>query len=166
MRAARKTTITAAPYGQDGSLLHYEGDGRKFLHRADPVTGEVLSDEQIFETVPTWPPTFDHYTGQRNTTRKQIRDWVPVYTEIDWRPNDPFHATFAIDSMRSGRSAKYLILTSVESPGDNRTFPMFISDLIDVLVRSGAERRAILSGRWMVSKRGANYGLRLAKEDE
>lgn len=78
-----------------------------------------------------------------------------------WRPNTPFEATLVIDSMRSGRSAKYVILVDK----DNHRYPMFITDLLDVLnsgdgITSGATGHKV----WIVRKRGQNYGIALAPE--
>jgi hypothetical protein len=159
-----KTKVLTAPWHPvTGSLLHYPTDCREFTHYEDPETGEMLTEEQIWEPMPPRPEGYD---GWWNPTRKLIRDYKRVFTEADWRPNEPFHASLQIKHMMSGRSAKYLILGPVNSPLDVRTYPMFVSDLIDVAQRFGVRKGGIMSGRWMVSGRGANYGLRAAKEDE
>jgi len=158
----KKTSVATAPYSPDGSLLHHVSDYGGLDHYEDPETGEHLTYEDI------WPPLAVPIIGAHFTqiSGPQARKYKVVKRQPEWRPNEPFHATFAIDSVRSGRSAKYVILTSVESPEDSRTWPMFVVDLIDVMIRTGIERRAIMSGRWMVAKRGQNYGLRLTKEGE
>lgn len=81
----------------------------------------------------------------------------PFGEAMDWRSNDPFHATLQLDEVRSGRSAKYVILTP---PGDtdNRQFPMFIADLL-VMLKENTVKHGIVSGRWCARKRGQNYGL-------
>ncbi|MER7281183.1 hypothetical protein ABT369_42790 [Dactylosporangium sp. NPDC000244] len=72
------------------------------------------------------------------------------------RPNDPFRATLTVDSMRTGRSAKYLIWRDEHG----HHYPMFISDLTAMLplvtVRLGE-----VSGTWIVRKKGQNYGIAL-----
>jgi hypothetical protein len=82
---------------------------------------------------------------------------------VVWLPNDPFHATFSIKRMQSGYSAKYVLLESPNS-NDEREFPMFVTDLIDAVASLPAIYGGILTGRWMVRKRGQNYGVALAPE--
>lgn len=79
------------------------------------------------------------------------------WREIEWRPNEPFHATLRVDDMRSGRSAKYLILRHPNS-NDEREYPMFVTDLISMLAQTTVTW-GVVSGRWRVRKRGQNYGL-------
>lgn len=80
----------------------------------------------------------------------------------NWRDNDPFEATIRLDSMRSGRSAKYVIWTNVDT---GATYPMFVVDLIELTTRAGIVNGvATVKGPWMVRKRGQNYGLILAPE--
>ena len=92
--------------------------------------------------------------------------WVSLTVtspDYEWRPNTPFEECLTLEGMRSGMSAKYVIWRTM----DGRTFPMFIADLIDLVRRA---ENGILGGqvtaRWMVSKRGKNYGIRLAKDGE
>lgn len=79
-----------------------------------------------------------------------------------WVPNDPFAATLRLDSMASGRSAKYVIWKAA-SEMDCRCWPMFIADLLE-LVQFAAIDRGVISATWQVRKRGQNYGLALAPE--
>jgi len=156
----KKTSVPKAPYAPDGSLLHFPRDYHPFSHYEDTATGERLERSQIWE--PLDPPIIGSMFMR---TERQIRDsWKQVYLEPEWRDNVPFRADFQIYSIASGGSARYLILKSANAPLDLRTWPIFVTDLVDVLRRAGAERGAVLSGRWMVAKRGQNYGLRLANE--
>lgn len=87
---------------------------------------------------------------------KQGDGWHSAH---EWRPNTPFDADLTIESMRSGRSAKYLILTD----SDGREFPMFVTDLIDALrTAEGVRDGRFGSRRWMVAKRGTNFGVKVA----
>lgn len=81
----------------------------------------------------------------------------------EWRRNDPFSATLWLAETRRGRSAAYFIWRS----GDGREYPMFISDMLQ-LVQSGVTIKpgGAVSTRWMVTKRGANYGIRHAGNEE
>lgn len=80
----------------------------------------------------------------------------------DWRENKTFHAVMTLqDGVTSGRSAKYVNWRDDQGHG----FPMFVSDLVDLVVNGYVEKGKV-DYWWMVAKRGQNYGLRLAKEDE
>lgn len=86
----------------------------------------------------------------------------PRIVKPDWRPNVPFAATLHLAETRRGRSAAYFIWRD----DDGREFPMFISDML-LLVQSGvAIAGGAVSTRWMVTKRGANYGIRHAAAQE
>lgn len=89
--------------------------------------------------------------------------WVGYSHDI-WHPNDPFHATLQVVSMRSGYSAKYLILQSPNNDSDRRTYPMFVADLVDVVAATPLIRNGIIQARWIVRKRGQNYGIAIAPE--
>lgn len=155
-----KTKVLTAPYDKDGSLLHHPADGEGFSHYEDEQ-GNRLTYEDIYETIPA---SIDEHG--RYSTRQRRDDWHRVYNQVGWRPNEPFHATLEIKHMLRGRSAKYPILGPANAPDDKRTFPMFVADLVDAACTGTIQAGGIISGRWMVSKRGANYGLRLAKEEE
>lgn len=73
---------------------------------------------------------------------------------------EPFDAVLEVVQMNTGRSAKYVTLRNVET---NITYPMFVSDLLDV-VRYGEVSKGRMTGRWTVSKRGQNYGIKIVKE--
>src|ERR1044072_488931 len=76
------------------------------------------------------------------------------YYPDQWLPNEPFSATLTITGFSRGRSsAKFYF----ESAGNLR-FPMFMTDMVD-LVRTAKIDKGVVSGRWIVRKRGANYGI-------
>lgn len=86
----------------------------------------------------------------------------PRIIRPDWRPNTPFAATLRLIETRRGRSAAYFIWHDEAG----HEFPMFISDML-LLVQSGvAIASGAVSTRWMVTKRGANYGIRHAGPEE
>lgn len=72
----------------------------------------------------------------------------------EWRPNEPMELQLAIDEVRSGRSAKYLMWTDA----DGRAYPMFVSDLID-LMREADIVHGTVHALFQVRKRGQNFGL-------
>jgi hypothetical protein len=94
------------------------------------------------------------------TKNGSLLHWVPRDHNV-WYPNDPFHAALKVQGMKSGYSAKYLILSSPNSE-DTREFPMFVTDLADAVANIPEIRNGIMVARWIVRKRGANYGVALA----
>lgn len=83
----------------------------------------------------------------------------PSWNVASWETlHVPFWAVCEIDGMFSGRSAKYLILKDV---GTGRTWPMFISDLVNSIQNNVVEvKDAKLKAYWFGSKKGANYGMK------
>lgn len=158
-----RTKVTQAPYDKDGNLLHYPGDGMGFSH-FESDAGERLEASDIWEEVPA---SMDDYGRWVRPIRIEKRtDYRRIDHEVDWRPNEPFYLELKIAHMLRGRSAKYLVLKPFRPFEPERTYPMFVADLIDVAQRQGIASGGVMSGWWMVSQRGQNYGLRLAKEEE
>lgn len=85
-----------------------------------------------------------------------------VYEDPYFRAPEPFEATLTIQpGVMAGRSAKYLMLAA----DDGRTFPMFVADLLDMALRAGVPTGGRITGRWVVRKRGQNFGIALAPRD-
>ncbi len=76
--------------------------------------------------------------------------------DIDWRENRPFDATMKIGDIRSGRSAKYVML--IDEQGSEH--PMFVAELVRCAKDFGIQK-GVIRGTWKVRKRGQNYGLEL-----
>jgi hypothetical protein len=110
-----------------------------------------------------------HYPADRLDYSEAVRLEVGRGWEVpprsigpDWRPNVPFAATLRLDGSCRGRSAAYFEWKDEAG----RTFPMFITDMAD-LVRSGTVvAGGVVAAVWMVAKRGTNYGVRLATDEE
>lgn len=85
-----------------------------------------------------------------------------AYGEVhEWRDNVPFEATMTIQGVQSGRSAKHLVVEDEHG----RTYVMFVSDLIEALrTPAGAQNGVFGRRHWMVSKRGQNYGIKIATD--
>jgi hypothetical protein len=96
------------------------------------------------------------------TKNGSLLHWVGSSHDV-WYANEPFRAALQISGMMSGYSAKYLILRAPNSD-DPRTFPMFVTDLVDAVSHIPLIEHGIMHGRWIVRKRGQNYGLALAPE--
>lgn len=72
----------------------------------------------------------------------------------EWRANDPMELTITVDHVQSGRSAKYTVWTGA----NGTTYPMFISDLIEML-REVTMTEGQIHAMFWVRKRGQNFGL-------
>lgn len=90
--------------------------------------------------------------------------WQGESRDPIWVPNTPFDARLEIEHMLTGRSAKYVMLRRSTEAGmpekDQMRWPMFVADLIAAATTYGITRGGILHGRFMVRKRGQNYGVR------
>lgn len=86
----------------------------------------------------------------------------PVIVGPDWRPNVPFVATLRLASTRRGRSAAYFIWQDEAG----REFPMFISDMLALIQGGTIVANGVVTAHWIVTKRGANYGIRIATGKE
>lgn len=91
-------------------------------------------------------------------------NWLhyPSYEHSDWEDVKPFWAVLRVDGLRTGRSAKYLIL---EDTVTNKQYPMFVSDLVKGIQQGaldvdGNGGEGYLTALWTASKRGANYGIK------
>lgn len=81
------------------------------------------------------------------------------YGGIEWRLNEPFTARMMLTKVERGRSAAYFIWIDQE----NHTYPMFMTDMLDFLKRSElSEGITYPDARWIVRKRGRNFGLAMA----
>jgi hypothetical protein len=98
------------------------------------------------------------------TKNGSLSHWVSSTHDV-WYPNEPFHAALRVFGMKSGYSAKYVMLQTPNSD-DLRTFPMFVTDLIDAVASLPLIENGIMQGRWIVRKRGQNYGVALAPEED
>lgn len=97
-----------------------------------------------------------HYSGQSyNYTTRSYQD-----TSV-WLDNEPFQAEMELVTFGRGRSAATFHWKKVD---DGRKFPMFMTDMVD-LIKFGS----VINGRtplqkWVVVKRGQNYGLAFYEE--
>lgn len=89
-------------------------------------------------------------------------NWLsyPAWNHAGWLKVKPFHATLTVDSVRTGRSSKVVVL--VDDAG--KSYPMFVADLVKGIKDGSLEIVAgQITATWTVSKRGANYGIRSIK---
>jgi len=76
--------------------------------------------------------------------------------DVEWRDNEPFHASLQTTGYERGRSAVRVILTDDVT---GAKYPMFISDYVD-LVTSRTLIKGRVFGEWIGVKKGSNYGLK------
>ena len=76
---------------------------------------------------------------------------------IDWRPNEPFEATLTIRELERGRSAARFWF---EDEKTMTRYPFFGQTLVDMLSASEMKNGKV-HGKWIVVKKGANYGIEL-----
>lgn len=85
-------------------------------------------------------------------------------TGVEWRKNLPFYRTLFYKTYERGVSAARFIWKDDEG----HTYPMFMTDM-DALLTEGEVRSAAfsnirgpsrISGNWIVTKRGQNYGIK------
>jgi hypothetical protein len=79
---------------------------------------------------------------------------------VEWRENVPFEATVRMNHHRRGRSATYFVWTDDKG----HEYPMFMTDLLDLVANSVIDK-GVVTARWVVSKYGQNYGIKLYSED-
>ena len=81
-------------------------------------------------------------------------EWIG--TEPTWQELPPFYGEYRFDSYHRGRSAVYF---QFREKGTDRLWPMFLTDLADVLKTVSIDK-GLIRGTWEVCKRGQNYGIR------
>lgn len=79
---------------------------------------------------------------------------------IDWRPNEPFEATLTIRELERGRSAARFWFEDEEN---KIRYPFFGQTLVDMLSVSEMKNGKV-RGKWIVVKKGANYGIELYQQ--
>ena len=99
-----------------------------------------------------------HYVACRSAEDHAQEDEYARCINVVWLPNDPFIATLEITHMTRGYSAKYVNWMSPHAD-DDRVYPMFVTDLLDLMRNVDRIERGIVTTRWKVRKRGQNYGL-------
>jgi hypothetical protein len=81
----------------------------------------------------------------------------------DWRENKAFNATLCVDWVEPGARAKRIIILR-EVDGEERTFPILVDDLIQLL-KNSVVRYGVITGRWRVKRTGRNPIFTIVKVD-
>jgi len=76
--------------------------------------------------------------------------------DVEWRQNEIFSGTLRLDGVdRKSPGTHRCIWVSP----DGRTYPMFVSDLVEMAIKRGVPERGIVHARWTVRRQGQNFGL-------
>jgi hypothetical protein len=76
-------------------------------------------------------------------------------TGINWVEPFEFQAYLQIDRLETGRTAKYVWWTDLQT---GNQYPMFVADVIK-LVKAGCQAGGKRNGLWRTVKRGQNFGI-------
>jgi len=86
-----------------------------------------------------------------------------------WKENCEFQAIFRVSGFERGRSAAHFILEAIQIPADlpngiksGKSFPIFMTDLLDLIQNKTIINGNIESSLWTFCKRGKNYAVKLA----
>lgn len=115
-----------------------------------------------------WSTGLDWLNGSSNIAEGSLLEYAryePDWPDraIDWRPNDVFSGSMRLWKTERGRSAARFIW---HADGDMRTYPMFMSDMLELALVRGIDKGGLVHARWTVRKRGSNFGLCLAHEED
>lgn len=90
--------------------------------------------------------------------KRVLQEYTNTYNHdaYTWEPNEPFEATLTLSHLERGRSAARFWWDSEDS-----RYPMFGQGLTDML-KAVVLDHGTVTGKWIVVKRGANYGIELA----
>lgn len=80
---------------------------------------------------------------------------------IDWRDNAPFSTTLQLTGASRGRSSAYFVWADERGA----RYPMFVTDIVQLMQRHGVRKGGKVTARWHVVKRGNNHGVALAPDD-
>ena len=94
---------------------------------------------------------------------KGLAGYPTGYWSTEWRDNHVFMDHLLFDGFERGRNAAHAVL---KSTANGERYEMFLRDLEDVIKRMGFTNGGGLAAYFTFVKRGANYGIRLATEDE
>lgn len=81
--------------------------------------------------------------------------------KIDWRDNYTFTDSMQIVDYSRGRSS---ILFSFKSQTDGTVYPVFVSDMMDIIQNCSIINGIISNQDWSFIKKGGNYGMQLYKK--
>jgi len=95
--------------------------------------------------------TYLRARGRFETEEKYNEDLV-------WRDNDPFEATMELIGFGRGMSSARFHWQDHEG----HRYEMFMKEMGDLIMATTIER-GIVHGKWIICKRGQNYGLKFVE---
>jgi hypothetical protein len=102
---------------------------------------------------------FDEHGNLMHYARPESRQESHGYEDAhEWRDVETFEASLTIGETYRGRSAAYFMWSDVLG----HKYPMFMTDIADLIRRGCIEFGTVHDGMWVVRKRGQNYGIRMA----
>lgn len=107
------------------------------------------------------PPTAPFKNGSlldyvdRDAIKRQATATDHYALPDEWRPNDPVYRTLDLGGIERGRSAARFVWRDEHG----HTFPMFMTDVVDLMGSRTGVYDGVIEGHFVIVKRGANYGL-------
>jgi hypothetical protein len=102
------------------------------------------------------------YDAEGNMMHYADRTYLGIHVANEWRENIRFWTSMKLLGMNRGRSAAYF--TWQDDNGFE--YPMFMTDLVDLLNRSKVFFGETGPQPWKAIKRGRNYGLVLDQDEK
>ena len=78
----------------------------------------------------------------------------------EWRPVSSFTTHLTLDHVTRGRSS----VVFVWKDSDGHSYPMFVSDLEELITKTMVAYGETLTCTWTIKKKGQNYGIALARD--
>ncbi|MGW9067860.1 hypothetical protein ACWGQT_00210 [Streptomyces yangpuensis] len=94
-----------------------------------------------------------------------LMDYVGTYPDRvhEWRRNRPFRALLVLQGSERGMSAARFIWHNGEG---GHAYKMFMTDMTDLVKNAPNIYKGTVDTWWIAQKRGKNYGIRLADQDD
>ncbi|MGW7100347.1 hypothetical protein [Streptomyces sp. NPDC054838] len=94
-----------------------------------------------------------------------LMDYVDSYPDRvhEWRPNRPFRAMLELHDGERGMSAARFVWHSTEG---GHVYKMFMTDMTDLVKHAPHIYKGTVDTWWIAQKRGRNFGIRLAIQDD
>lgn len=96
------------------------------------------------------------------TSSGSLMDWVGTVEPHEWRDNKPFPAMLILQGSRRGMSSAQFVWRSDKG----HVYNMFMTDMVGLVQSANNLYRGTADTWWIVQKRGKNYGIRLADNDD
>ncbi|PPS89528.1 hypothetical protein [Streptomyces sp. MH60] len=91
-----------------------------------------------------------------------LMDWVGTVEPHEWRDNKPFPAMLILQGTERGMSAARFVWHSDKG----HVYKMFMTDMVSLVQNATNLYKGTADTWWVVQKRGKNYGIRLADNDD